>query len=54
MLLSGVMTALGVDGLDAELVARVAAAASARGETIEDVVARALAAYVRSDSRPSR
>jgi len=34
------------EGLDDELVAQAAAAAESRGETIEDVIERALRAYV--------
>jgi hypothetical protein len=34
------------EGLDEDLVARAAAAADSRGETVEDVIERALRAYL--------
>jgi hypothetical protein len=40
------MTPLGGDALDEELVRRVAATAAERGETVDDVIVRALTEYV--------
>jgi len=43
----GVMTGDGIDALDPDLVERVAAAARERGETVDDVIVRALTRYLR-------